>query len=62
MGKREASNTALLDMYVPIEEFLEENGFESRACLLRSICEVANLPFHYDNMDLLGEVAHPILT
>jgi hypothetical protein len=61
-AKRDVSSTALLDMYIPLEEFLEENGFEGRACVLRSICEAANSPFHQDNVDLLGEVAHAILT
>jgi len=60
--KREISNTALEDMYGPLEEFLEENGFEGRPCLLRSICEAANSPFKHDNMDLLEEVAHAVLT
>jgi hypothetical protein len=62
MGKREISSTSLLEMYGPLEEFLEENGFGGRACLLRSICEAASSPFHHDDTDLLGEMAHAILT
>jgi hypothetical protein len=60
--KREIPNKTLMDVYLPIEEFLEENGFVGRACLLRSICEAANSPFQHENMDLLGEIAHVILT
>jgi hypothetical protein len=62
MGKREISDTPLLDMYLPLEEFLEEYGFDGRSCLLRSICEAAHSPFQHDSMDLLEEVAHAILT
>jgi len=62
MRKREIPNNALLDVYLPIEEFLEQNGFVGRACLLRSICEAANSPFKHDSMDLLEEIAHEILT
>ncbi|PNF33888.1 hypothetical protein B7P43_G06739 [Cryptotermes secundus] len=62
LGKREISNTPLLDMYLPLEEFLEEYGFDGRACLLRSICEAAHAPFQHENMDLLEEMAHAVLT
>lgn len=60
--KREISNKALLDVYLPIEEFLEQNGLVGRACLLRSICEAANSPFEHESMDLLKEIAHHFLT
>jgi hypothetical protein len=62
MGKREVSSNPLLEMYLPLEEFLEEYGFDGRACLLRSICEAALSPFKHDSMDLLEEMAHAILT
>jgi len=62
MRKREISNKALLDVYLPIEEFLEQNGLGGRACLLRSICEAANSLFKHESMDLLEEIAHHILT
>lgn len=62
MRKREIPNKVLLDAYLPIEKFLEQNGFVGRACLLRSICEAANSPFNHESMDLLGEIAHVILT
>jgi len=62
MRKREIPNEALLDTYLPIENFLEQNGFVGQACLLRSICEAANSPFNHESMDLLEEIAHVILT
>jgi hypothetical protein len=62
MTKREIPNKALLDVYLPIEEFLEQNGFVGRPCLLRSICEAANSPFKHESMGLLDEIAHEILT
>lgn len=62
MTKREILNKGLLDVYRPIEEFLEQNGFVGRACLLRSICEAANSPFKHESMDLLEEITHAILT
>jgi hypothetical protein len=60
--KRGTSSTPLLDMYLPLEELLEEYGYEGRACLLRSICEAAHSPFQHNSMDLLEEMAHAILT
>lgn len=62
--KRDTSipNKTLVDMYLPIEEFLEQYGFVGRACLLRSICEAANSPFKHESMNLLEEIAHAILT
>jgi hypothetical protein len=62
MRKRDITNKDLLDVYLPIEEFLEQNGFVGRPCLLRSICEAANSPFKHESMDLLEEIAHEILT
>jgi hypothetical protein len=62
MRKRDILNKTLLDVYLPIEEFLEQYGFVGRACLLRSICEAANSPFKHESMNLLEEIAHAILT
>jgi hypothetical protein len=62
MRKREIPNKTLLDVYLPIEEFLEDHGYAGRECLLRSICEAANSPFQHENMDLLDEIAHAVLT
>jgi hypothetical protein len=60
--KREISSRALLDMYVPLEAFLEDHGFDGRTCLLKSICEAAHSPFHHEEMNLLEEIMHVILT
>jgi hypothetical protein len=62
LTKRGIPSKALLDTYLPIEKFLEQNGFVGRACLLRSICEAASSPFNHESMDLLEEIAHVILT
>jgi hypothetical protein len=62
MGKREISNRALLDIYLPLEAFLEDHGFDGRTCLLKSICEAAHSPFHHEEMNLLEEIMHSILT
>jgi hypothetical protein len=62
MGKREISNRALVDIYVPLERFLRDHGFVGRECLLRSICEAAHSPFHHDELHLLEEIMHVILT
>jgi hypothetical protein len=61
-GKRDISNRALLDIYFPLEGFLEDHGFDGRTCLLRSICEAAQSPFHDKETHLLEEIMHAILT
>jgi hypothetical protein len=62
IGKREISNRAILDVYIPLEAFLEDHGFDGRTCLLRSICEAAHSPFHHEEMNILEEIMHAILT
>jgi len=62
MGKREIPNRALLDVYIPLEEFLEDHGFDGRTCLLRSICEAAHSPFYHEEMNLIEEIMHTVLT
>ncbi|XP_021933979.1 uncharacterized protein LOC110836743 [Zootermopsis nevadensis] len=62
MSKREVSNTTLQSIYVPLESFLEGYGFHGRTCVLRSICEAARWPFHFEETHLLDEVMHAILT
>jgi hypothetical protein len=62
MGKREISNRALVDIYVQLETFLEGHGFDGRTCLLRSICEAAHSPFHHEDLNLLEEIMHAVLT
>jgi hypothetical protein len=62
MGKREIPNRAILDVYIPLEEFLEDHGFDGRTCLLRSICEAAHSPFYHEEMNLIEEIMHVVLT
>jgi hypothetical protein len=62
MGKRDISARALVDIYVPLERFLGDHGFVGRKCLLRSICEAAHSPFHHEELNLLEEIMHVILT
>jgi hypothetical protein len=61
-GKREISNRAILDVYIPLEGFLEDHGFDGRTCLLRSICEAAHSPFYHEEMNLIEEMMHAVLT
>ncbi|CAH1373743.1 unnamed protein product [Tenebrio molitor] len=45
-----------------IEKFFERNGYgDGKACLLRSICEVARQPFD-KKTGILAEIVHAILT
>ncbi|KAJ9592949.1 hypothetical protein L9F63_015373 [Diploptera punctata] len=60
--KREVSQKNLLEIYLPLELFLQEYGFDGKECLLRIICETAQVPFQHDKMELLEEIAHAILT
>jgi len=62
MGKREIPNRAILDVYIPIEVYLQNHGFDGRACLLRSICEAAHSPFYHEEMNLIDEIMHTFLT
>jgi hypothetical protein len=49
-------------MYLPLEAFLQEYGFDERECLLRSICEAAHSSFNHEDKGLLEEIAHAVLT
>jgi len=62
MRKREIPNRAILDVYIPIEAYLEDHGFDGRACLLRSICGAAHSPFYHEEMNLIEEIMHTVLT
>lgn len=48
-------------LYKGIEKLAEVSGMPGRPCMLRSICETAEVPFSYGN-GILGELAHLILT
>lgn len=48
-------------LYKGLEKMAETHGLPGRPCLLRTICETAEVPFSYDN-GILGELAHLIMT
>ncbi|XP_014604919.1 PREDICTED: uncharacterized protein LOC106787236 [Polistes canadensis] len=53
----------LRDTYTRIEHFLEEYGWgNGRECLLRSICELAEVPLLRKDDDIIVEAIHFILT
>jgi hypothetical protein len=62
MSRRDTSNNALQNFYMPLELLLEKYGFDGRTCVLRSICEAAHSPFQHEEMNFLEEVVHSILT
>jgi hypothetical protein len=62
MSKREITNRAILDIYIPLEAYMENHGFDGRACLLRSICEATNSPFYHEEMSLIEEIMQTVLT
>ncbi|CAH2087606.1 unnamed protein product [Euphydryas editha] len=49
------------DFYKIMEHMLERYGYSGRPCLLRAICEAAEVPFTYEN-GLLGEIGHILFT
>ncbi|XP_061720193.1 uncharacterized protein LOC133527272 [Cydia pomonella] len=49
------------DFYKIIEHMSERYGYSGRPCLLRTICEAAEIPFTYEH-GLLGEIAHILFT
>ncbi|KAJ8718639.1 hypothetical protein PYW08_002876 [Mythimna loreyi] len=49
------------DFYKIIERMVERYGYSGRPCLLRTICEAAEVPFTHEN-GLLGEIGHILFT
>ncbi|CAK1542054.1 unnamed protein product [Leptosia nina] len=49
------------DLYKILEHMIERYGYTGRPCLLRTICEAAEVPFTYEN-GLLGEIGHILFT
>ncbi|CAH2267624.1 jg27896 [Pararge aegeria aegeria] len=49
------------DFYKIIEHMIGRYGYSGRPCLLRTICEAAEVPFTYEN-GLLGEIGHILFT
>ncbi|KAG1713935.1 hypothetical protein GQR58_002004 [Nymphon striatum] len=54
-----SSDSDQLDLFMFIENTLQRFGVNGRACLLRAICEVAEIPTH--NNGLLGNVIDHVL-
>ncbi|CAH2049133.1 unnamed protein product, partial [Iphiclides podalirius] len=49
------------DFYKILEHMAERYGYTGRPCLLRTICEAAEVPFTHEN-GLLGEIGHILFT
>ncbi|CAH0718164.1 unnamed protein product, partial [Brenthis ino] len=49
------------DFYKIMEHMMERYGYSGRPCLLRTICEAAEVPFTYES-GLLGEIGHILFT
>ncbi|XP_026326164.1 uncharacterized protein LOC113234858 [Hyposmocoma kahamanoa] len=49
------------DFYKIIEHMAERYGYSGRPCLLRTICEAAQVPFTHEN-GLLAEIGHILFT
>ena len=60
--RREISNYSLSETYLPLEGLLEDYGFSGRECVLKMICESAQANFKHDEMGLLEEIVHAVLT
>uniref|UniRef100_A0A336MF10 CSON000718 protein n=1 Tax=Culicoides sonorensis TaxID=179676 RepID=A0A336MF10_CULSO len=48
-------------LYEIFEQFLKENSYGDKECILRSICEAAQVPFNYKS-GILGEILHILFT
>lgn len=48
-------------LYKGLEKLAATSGLPGRPCMLRSICEAADVPFTYQH-GILGELAHLIMT
>ncbi|XP_063219087.1 uncharacterized protein LOC134529178 [Bacillus rossius redtenbacheri] len=47
-------------LYRALEEHLDRNEVDGRACVLRTVCQVAEAPLHHNG--LLGELLHVFFT
>ncbi|XP_024935548.1 uncharacterized protein LOC107274874 [Cephus cinctus] len=59
---RQARDLTLEDTYKSIETMLDEHGWHGRECLLRTICELAELPLERNRQDLFEEIIYLLLT
>uniref|UniRef100_A0A0A1WW03 Protein LDB19 n=1 Tax=Zeugodacus cucurbitae TaxID=28588 RepID=A0A0A1WW03_ZEUCU len=60
-GKQRTAAAYRWLIYKAMEILMNRAGLAGRECMLRSICEHAAVPLHYDS-GILGEILHIILT
>ncbi|XP_012158383.1 uncharacterized protein LOC101452171 [Ceratitis capitata] len=60
-NKQKTASTYRWLIYRAMEILMDRAGLAGRECMLRSICEHAAVPLHYDS-GILGEILHIILT
>ncbi|XP_036320184.1 uncharacterized protein LOC118734585 [Rhagoletis pomonella] len=60
-GKQKTASAYRWIIYKGMETLMNRAGLSGRECMLRSICEHAALPFHYES-GILSEILHIILT
>ncbi|XP_071513207.1 uncharacterized protein [Panulirus ornatus] len=59
IGRSMDSEYQRLDVYQRAEKFLDGLGYDGHACTLRTICEVAEMPFEHG---LIGEMVNLVLS
>ncbi|KAG7188256.1 hypothetical protein KM043_007922 [Ampulex compressa] len=63
ISARNVRDVDLEHVYTLIENLFNEHGWrDGRGCLLRTICELAEIPLGRSQQDVLEEVIHLILT
>ncbi|XP_054729119.1 uncharacterized protein LOC129238105 [Anastrepha obliqua] len=60
-GKQKTASAYRWIIYKGMETLMNRAGLSGRECMLRSICEHAVVPFHYDS-GILSEIMHIVLT
>ncbi|XP_017476837.1 PREDICTED: uncharacterized protein LOC108366871 [Rhagoletis zephyria] len=60
-GKQKTASAYRWVIYKGMETLMNRAGLSGRECMLRSICEHAAVPFHYES-GILSEILHIILT
>ncbi|XP_011879980.1 PREDICTED: uncharacterized protein LOC105568721 [Vollenhovia emeryi] len=58
--KRRKRNIERATVYRVLESKFESSGYSGRECLLRAICETAELPLRHNG--LIGDIVHVIFT
>ncbi|XP_066585092.1 uncharacterized protein [Prorops nasuta] len=63
ISSRNIRDLNLKDTYTAIEDTFNKNGWrDGRECLLRTICELAEVPLERNSHDVFEEIIHLILT